>query len=58
MSDVGDDLSWSEHGANSARTVGLVVMGWVVMDLRFGLDDLCGSFRLRIFCDCVNKLRG
>lgn len=49
---IGDELSWSEHGANSARAVGSVPV-WAI-NLRVGLSDLAGPFQVRIFCYSIN----
>lgn len=44
-----DELSWPENGANNAKVVSLIPQ-WAIQ-WRVGIDDPCGPFHLKIFCE-------
>lgn len=46
-----DELRWPENGANNAKVTSLIPQ-WAIQ-WRAGIDDPCGPFHLKIFCESV-----
>lgn len=44
-----DEHSWPENGANNAKVTSLIPQ-WAIQ-WRVGIDDPCGPFHLKIFCE-------